>query len=209
MVKYSFCIQRIVADVIYPKLVAMLDAPLYYKQFSDEELFRLAKVDDQNAFSEIYARYWPVLTATACRHLQNRAKAEDLVQEIFISFYKRRELVELTISLKAYLTQALKFKVMNEHRSQVVRQAYQKNVTYTSANSSECHNAYEAKELTYYINRSIKQLPDKCRQAFMLSRAEDLSYKDISGQLGISVSTVEKHISKALRMLKTSLDMCA
>jgi len=187
----------------------MLDAPLYYKQHSDEELFRLAKSDDQHAFGEIYARYWPVLTATASRHLQSRAKAEDVVQEIFISFYKRRELVELTISLKAYLTQALKFKVMNEHRSQVVRQAYQKTVTYTTSQSSDCHNAYETKELICYINKSIKQLPDKCRQAFILSRTEDLSYKDISGQLGISVSTVEKHISKALRVLKTSLNMCA
>ncbi len=187
----------------------MLYTPLYYKQFSDEELFKLAKVDDQSAFSEIYARYWPVLTTTAYRHLQNRACAEDLVQEIFISFYKRRELVELTISLKAYLTQALKFKMMNEHRSQVVRQAYQKTITHTTTQSGDCHNTYETKELTYYISKSIDQLPDKCRQAFILSRAEDLSYKDISGQLGISVSTVEKHISKALRMLKTSLNMCA
>jgi RNA polymerase sigma-70 factor (family 1) len=194
--------------LLYPKLIAMLDTPLYYKQFSDEELFRLAKVDDQIAFGEIYARYWPVLTGTACHHLQSRAKAEDIVQEIFISFYKRRELIELSISLKAYLTQALKFKMMNEHRSQVVRDAYQKTITHTTTHS-DSHNAYETKELTYYINRSIKQLPDKCRQAFILSRAEDLSYKDISGQLGISVSTVEKHISKALRMLKTSLNMCA
>lgn len=187
----------------------MLTTSAYYKQFTDEDLFRLVKTDDEKAFGEIYARYWPTLTTTACRHLQSRAKAEDLVQEIFISFYNRRNLVELSISLKAYLTQALKFKVMNEYRSQVVRQAYQKTVFYTTSQNSDCHNAYETKELTYYINRSIKQLPDKCRQAFILSRAEDLSYKDISGQLGISVSTVEKHISKALRVLKTSLNMCA
>jgi RNA polymerase sigma-70 factor (ECF subfamily) len=49
-------------------------------------------------------------------------------------------------------------------------------------------------------------LPEKCREVFMLSRSEDLSYKDISGHLGISVSTVEKHISKALKVLRTSLE---
>jgi RNA polymerase sigma-70 factor (ECF subfamily) len=50
-------------------------------------------------------------------------------------------------------------------------------------------------------------LPEKCRQAILLSRGEQLSYKDISGQLGISISTVEKHISKALKFLKLNLNM--
>lgn len=187
----------------------MLTTSFYYRRLTDEQLFKLVQEDDEKAFGELYARYWPTLTDAASRHLQSRAKAEDLVQEIFISFYKRRHLIQFTISLKAYLSQALKFKMMNEVRSQIVRETYQRNIVHISGATSDCHNAYETKELSFYINKSIKQLPGKCRQAFLLSRGEDLSYKDISGQLGISVSTVEKHISKALRMLKVSLEMCA
>ena len=97
---------------------------------------------------------------------------------------------------------------MNEFRSQVVRNTYQKNIHYTYSFAyagSNVHHVCETKELAYNINRSINLLPEKCRQAFLLSRSEDLSYKDISGHLGISISTVEKHISKALKFLKVNL----
>ncbi len=178
----------------------------YYQQLTDRELLDLVKQDDKKAFEEIYSRYRNLLTQSALKHLLSKQKAEDIVQEIFISFYNRRKEFELSVSLRAYLLQALKFKVMNEFRSQVVRDAYSKNMRYVYAYAnSTTHHAYETKELAYNIHRSINLLPEKCKQAFLLSRSENLSYKDISGHLNISVSTVEKHISKALKFLKTNL----
>ncbi|MFT3948793.1 MAG: RNA polymerase sigma-70 factor [Agriterribacter sp.] len=177
-----------------------------YRQLSGGELLSLVKQDNKKAFEEIYSRYWDFLTQIASRHLQSKQRAEDIVQEIFISFYNRRHEFELTVSLRAYLSQALKFKIMNEFRSQVVRDTYSKHIrySYTYADAAPYH-MYETKELTGNINRYISQLPEKCKQAFLLSRGEDLSYKDISGHLNISVSTVEKHISKALKLLKTNV----
>lgn len=179
-----------------------------YQQLSDNDLFDLVKQDDNKAFEEIYTRYWNFLTLSASIHLQSKQKAEDVVQEIFISFYNRRYAIEFSVSLRAYLCKALKFKIMNESRSQIVRDTYQKAVhyEYSYANYDSAYHLCETKELEHNINRSIGFLPEKCRQAFLLSRAEDLSYKDISGHMGISVSTVEKHISKALRILKLTLD---
>lgn len=192
----------------FTKAIAMMTINNYYQHLSDRELLGLVKADDKNAFGEIYNRYWDFLTQSASKHLQSKQKAEDLVQEIFLSFYNRRNEFELAVSLRAYLSQALKFKIMNEYRSQVVRDTYQKNIhyTYTYAHAgNNVHHAYETKELACNINRSINMLPEKCKQAFLLSRSEDLSYKDISGHLNISVSTVEKHIIKALKFLRTNL----
>ena len=180
-----------------------------YPNLPDETLFALIKENDQEAFGEIYSRYWIYLTSSAAKHLQNWQNAEDVVQEILISLYNRRHSLEFSVSIRAYLSQALKFKIMNEFRSKSVRDTYQKTIHYTYAGSTQT-NAYhlcETKDLAYNINRSIDSLPEKCRQAFMLSRSKDLSYKDISGHLGISVSTVEKHISKALKVLRTSLEI--
>ena len=64
----------------------------------------------------------------------------------------------------------------------------------------------EAKETKELIRKFITKLPGKCREVFLLSRNENLSYKAISGGLGISVSTVEKHIIKALKLLKNNLN---
>jgi RNA polymerase sigma-70 factor (family 1) len=178
-----------------------------YQQLSDENLFILVKKDDKKAFEEIYSRYWNFLMSSAAINLQSKQKAEDIVQEIFISFYNRRYAIEFSVSLRAYLCKALKFKIMNESRSQMVRDTYQKAVNYAYSNDNSAYLLCESKELAYKINCSISFLPEKCKQAFLLSREANLSYKDISGHLGISVSTVEKHISKALKILKLSLNI--
>ena len=179
----------------------------FYSDFSDEQLFIFVKQDNRKAFEEIYNRYWSYLLDYAYKPLQSRQKAEDIVQEIFISLYQRRHSIELLVSLKAYLSKALKFKVLNELRSQIVRDTYQKNAFLNTSSKIDfvCH--LETKELQRNLHKQIQELPDKCKRAFLLSREENLSYKDISGGLGISVSTVEKHIIKALKTLKVKLNV--
>ncbi len=177
-----------------------------YSGFSDNQLFSLVKQDDRKAFEELYNRYWLFLLDSACKALQSRDKAQDIVQEIFISLYQRRQSIELLVSLKAYLCKALKFKILNEFRSQLVRQIYQKSLFYSSTCKNDYASAFETKELEQAIDRSVCLLPEKCKKAFLLSRQQKLSYKDISGELDISVSTVEKHIIKALKFIKHNLN---
>ncbi len=179
----------------------------HYHQTNDERLFSYVKNDDQSAFKELYNRYWSFLLDTAYKSLQSRSKAEDMVQEIFISLYQRRKTIELEVSLKAYLCKALKFKVLNEVRSKTVRDTYQKTVFFGTYCKNDFAIHYETKELKKVIDQSVNRLPEKCKQAFLLSREENLSYKDISGELDISVSTVEKHISKALKFIKGNLNL--
>lgn len=179
----------------------------FYQQITDEQLFGYIKNDDRTAFKELYSRYWSFLLDLAYKPLQCRSKAEDIVQDIFISIYQRRKDIELEVSLKAYLCKALKFKVLNEMRSKLVRDTYQQSVFLGANCKNDFAKQYEAKELKHVIARSVDQLPEKCKQAFLLSREENLSYKDISGELAISVSTVEKHIIKALKYIKGSLNL--
>ncbi|MCF3108122.1 RNA polymerase sigma-70 factor [Niabella sp. CC-SYL272] len=178
-----------------------------YSILTDEVLFRLFQNGETRAFDELYRRYWELLASVAERMVTSRQLAEDIVQEIFLSLFDRRLRIEIQVSLKAYLMKSMKFKILNEFRSSGVRNAYRKQV-HTHRNmfaGHHCHYHCELKDLTSNIELSISMLPDKCRTAFLLSRNEDLSYKDISGFMGISISTVEKHISKALRLLKSNL----
>ena len=178
-----------------------------YSVLLDEELFSLTRNNESRAFDEIYRRYKDLLTSMAERMLESHQMAEDIVQEIFLSLYNRRTKIEIQSSLKAYLIKSMKFKVLNEFRSSGVRRAYKKHVglNYTAISSGANFYDCELKDLSSNIELTISTLPDKCRTAFLLSRDEDLSYKDISGFMGISVSTVEKHISKALRLLKNKI----
>lgn len=178
-----------------------------YCDLSDEFLFALVKQDDQKAFGEIYNRYWSFLLDIAYRPIQSSDVAKDMVQDIFISLYQRRRSIELTVSLKAYLWKSMKFRVLNEIRSQTVRQTYKNSMRSVEERNIECSHNVEVRELEEMIDKSIEQLPVKCKNAFLLSREENFSYKDISGHLDISVSTVEKHVSKALKVLRMNLNL--
>src|SRR5687768_15692546 len=176
-----------------------------YSQYTDEELFELMKKDDKAAFRELYQRFWAVLVNTAYKRLDAIEKAEDIVQTIFIDLYQRRESIELTHSLKAYLNQALKFKVLNEFRSEALKERYRRNLFFYDVCKNVLAENLEAKELNVKIHKILNGLPEKCRQVFLLSRKENKSNTDISRDLNISVSTVEKHIGKALKTFRCQI----
>lgn len=177
----------------------------HYNRIADDQLFIFVKQDDRKAFEELYNRYWFYLLDCACKPLRSRERAQDIVQEIFISLYQRRKSIELAVSLKAYLCKALKFKILNEFRARLVRDVYQRSL-FPAEEGGDFASRYEAKELQQKIDQSVGRLPEKCKKAFLLSRQGNLSYKDISGELAISVSTVEKHISKALKLIRCQLN---
>jgi RNA polymerase sigma-70 factor (family 1) len=176
-----------------------------YASYSDEELFELVKANDSAAFETLYKRYWPVLVNAAYKRLDSIQKAEDIVQTIFIDVYQRRGEIELNFSLKTYLNQALKFKVLNEYRSEAMQEKYRSSIFFYESSKNVLAEELEAKELCSKLYRILDQLPEKCRQVFLLSRKENKSNTDISRYLNISVSTVEKHISKALKSFKGQL----
>ncbi|MEO7769296.1 MAG: RNA polymerase sigma-70 factor [Ferruginibacter sp.] len=182
----------------------MLLTKLFYPREPDSDLYRLVKQNDLKAFEELYTRYWPILVNSAYKRLNSKEKAEDIVQNIFIEIYQRRAVIEITISIRAYLNQALKFKILNEYRSEMNRAKYQKYLFFNPICKNDSPGHLEAKELEAEINSVLNNLPRKCRQVFLLSRKEILSNKDISIALNISLSTVEKHISKALKFLRSS-----
>ena len=176
-----------------------------YSQADDSVLFTWVKQSDGKAFRELYNRYWSLLVNTAHKKLHSKEKGEDIVQNIFIDLYNRRTAIELTTSLKAYLHQALRFKVLNEYRSESIRIRYQQHFFFNNDCKIDFAIPLERKELEASIHAILRELPGKCRQVFLLSRRENLSNKDISMVLNITVSTVEKHISRALHTLRNRI----
>jgi RNA polymerase sigma-70 factor (family 1) len=175
---------------------------LFYLYAKDVDLFSLVKASDEKAFEELYNRHWPILFNVACRRLDSRQKAEDIVQNIFVDLYSRRAAIEFTVSLRAYLLRALKFKVINEYRSASYRNKLRRSLFVDETRKVDFTHPLEAKDLERRIDLILDRLPEKCKKVFLLSRKENLSYKDISDGLCITVSAVEKHISKALKILK-------
>lgn len=173
--------------------------------FSDRKLISLlCERDDIAAFEEIYHRYWRVLLDIAFQRIKSKAAAQEIVQEVMISLFAKRKEIIITTSLEAWLKTALKYKVFNIYRSQQVYLAHVDEIMrQNQIMPLRPDEEMTLKEIREKVKYAASKLPDKCREVFMLSRFEQLSQQEIADKMGISVSTVKKHLTRALTVLRS------
>ena len=174
-----------------------------YTTFPDSDILQQLAVGEESAFTEIYNRYWRKLIALAYSHTKDKYLAEEIVQEVFLSLWNRRETVEIK-TLGGYLATAIKFSVFKHtynsgRRAKIIER-------FSSAQTADLpEEIVHAKFLQEYINGIVEQLPEKCRLVYSYSRNEGLSIKEISTQMAISEKTAEAHLTKALKVLRLNL----
>ncbi|MHA4895887.1 RNA polymerase sigma factor [Pedobacter sp. PWIIR3] len=170
---------------------------------SDNELFSAFKNGDHSAFKSIYERYWQLLYVSACKVIKDEDEAKDIVQEVFISFLNKRAELQLHTGLSNYLYTAVRYKVFDLISRQKVRTDYAESLNnFITDHSVTTDRALLEKEIAREIEKEIKNLPEKMREVFELSRTSDLSHKQIADVLNISDKTVKKQISNAIKLLK-------
>jgi RNA polymerase sigma-70 factor (family 1) len=175
--------------------------------YSDDDLLRLMAGNDQAAFTSLYRSYWEPLFVTTVKVIGSKEDAADIVQEVFISLWNRRQDLSLTSSLTAYLHASVKYKAINYIEKNITRRNYLQTLTNMEAAPSppSAEVLLHIKEIQELIQTVIRNMPPKMREVYQLSRQEHLSHKEIAIRLGISEETVKKHIQHALHLIKTSL----
>ncbi|SDF40091.1 RNA polymerase sigma-70 factor, ECF subfamily [Mucilaginibacter pineti] len=171
---------------------------------SDMDLIDRLKADDETAISAIYKKYWQLLYVSAYNVLKDRQACEDMIQELFIKLWKNRAAIEISVSLKAYLYASIRYEVYRQMRSGPVRSDIFDDLPQRLQTPADYENI-EYKELIAQVSSVVGTLPQKCREVYQLSRDECLTHKQIALRLNISTKTVENHLTKALRQLRTSL----
>ncbi|SEM68779.1 RNA polymerase sigma-70 factor, ECF subfamily [bacterium A37T11] len=171
---------------------------------TDEELLILIRSGDMIAFSELYSRYWDILLDAAYQRLKSVEAAEEIVQDVFVNIYIRRESLDPGLSVVAYLKTALKYKIYNAYRDNLLHQQRLEMIAYEGGGAPlRPDDAYQEKELQEQVQQIAAALPDKCREVFLLSRFEQLTQQEIADRMNIAVSTVKKHLGKALAIFRT------
>ena len=168
-----------------------------------EWLAKLAK-GETAALDFLFRRHYAELHRTAYRLLLDTAAAEDVVQEVFLTLWRQRERTMEIEHPGAYLRRAVRNRALNYHRDQPpttpLDQAPEP-VTPPDITGRRLDQA----ELDQLLEQAIAALPERSRLVFVLSRFESLSQKEIAGQMGISVKTVENQMTRALRLLREYL----
>ena len=173
---------------------------------TDAELLFLWEQGDESAFSIIYHRYVLDLLAIALDKTRDRAVAEELVQDAFMVLYNKHSSIGEINNLMAFLYVVLKNKILDWYR----KKAHQKKLMeYVKINFDTADNTTQAiidtKDLERILQSEIEKLPEQCKKVFLFRRNEFMPNKEIALRMEISENTVEQHMRRALRLLRSSI----
>jgi len=170
---------------------------------TDPIIFQQIKKGDEAAFSRLFDAYYSALCLFANKYLQDMDLARSLVQQVFIDLWTKRERITVSTSVKSYLYTTVKNRCIDVLRKTKATSEISESVE--NLNQTPFRDLVEEAELNDRINASINQLPEKCREIFLLCRFEGMKYSEIAEKLGISVKTVEMQMGIALKKLRDSL----
>lgn len=186
--------------------IARARPPLRKKGTLDNsELLARLRKGDEAAFDVIFRAWYAPLVRASESIVRSRAIAEEVVQDVMLELWKRRESLAADTSAQAYLFQAARNRSLNHVRHERVAREGQPYATRSEAVDPTAHSRVVEDEMAVAVKRAVDGLPDRCREVFELSRTHGLRYSEIATVLGISVKTVEAQMGKALRVLREEL----
>ncbi|NND33208.1 MAG: RNA polymerase sigma-70 factor [Saprospiraceae bacterium] len=194
------------ADLLYPPFssarlvifLSLMDHP--------ESLHLLSRLaaDDQQAMKEVFEAYYPLVYHNIFRVIRQKELSEDLTQDVFVRFWRKRSDLTINQSLGGYLTTMAYHEAVGHLRKKSSQMSSPREVIGDEL-QIDGHLEVESRDLQDHVDQAIQQLPPRCRGVFLLSRYEGKSYKEIGEMMQISIKTVENQMSKALNVLRASL----
>ncbi len=174
----------------------------------EEEFYIFTKMveGDKEAFHFFFKKYYPDLCNFVNLYLHDAIIAEEIVQDIFIYLWEKKDKIKIESSVKSYLLSATKNRSLNYIRNEKTKiNILSKMSSSDSVSMDMPDRIMDANQLREVINKAIDSLPERCRQVYILGKERRMSYKEISEELGISVKTVEVQMGNALKKLREQL----
>lgn len=170
---------------------------------NDATLISRIREGDAGAFDELFREYYTELVQTAYRFVRSESAAEDIVQELFFSLWKRRDhLPENIGSVGGYLHRSARNRSLNFLRDQNRIPVDDGELPVHLVAEGLPSDQLDQDDLRKRINQAIDRLPERCRLIFTMSKLEEMSQKEIAKSLDISTKTVENQMTRAYRFLR-------
>lgn len=173
--------------------------------YDEKELLTLISRGEGSAFRTLYELYKERFYALALKMTQSDDVAKDIVQEIFLNIWKKRESLADVDNPSSYLFTAVYRRVYQHYRKLAIERKYQQSVQ----NLESVENTTEEMVLTHensnLLSMAVSQLPPQQQMVFRLSKEEGYSREDVARYLNISPNTVKNHLAKALKFVHTYL----
>jgi len=165
---------------------------------------------EKKAFEAVYNEFFGVLFHLCLHYINDQKASEEIVQDTFLKLWEIRESLNDNSNVKNFLYTITKNNCLNYLRNRKICLKHQEKIKYLEMqfNFEALENLgdyLQFEELRKKIDEALAKLPSEINETFKLSRFEELTYKEIAEQQGVSIKTVEARISKALRILRVEL----
>ena len=169
--------------------------------------YRIARLDDQQAYRELYTSLYSYLFGFAKTIVQSRESTEEVVSDVFIKLWERRKELEKIENLKVYLyvaTRNIAFNYLDKQKRNSTNSIDDVEAEFTSIDFDPEQLLITA-DMLALIQKAIYQLPPKCKIIFKLAKEDGLKYREVAEVLNISVKTVENQLAIALYKIGTAV----
>lgn len=177
---------------------------------ASEVLWKKIKKDHIPSFEQLYRLTYKKLGNLCYKIIQDQEAVKDILQECYVSLYQKKDQLPEDLQVEAYLYNCAKFSAFKYLRDVIAKKqalfvSYKSDQDYASYHQADPPYSQEdflSGELVEHVLSSIAELPERCRNAFMLKYFQNMSYREISEKMEISPKTVEKHVNYGLNILR-------
>lgn len=174
--------------------------------YNEYLIVKCLRESDEAAFEFLFKEYYKPLCLYLGYFIKQHDIVEQIVQEVFVNIWENRKTFSPKGNVKSYLFRAVKNRALNYVKHERVKtksQADLKEIYYSDETNIE--RQFEKNELLKLIDEGVEQLPEKCREVFVLVKFNGISYSEAAEILNISPKTVENQMGKALKKLREFL----
>ncbi len=175
---------------------------------SDLELWFQVKEKNREAFEILYKKYWESSYSIAYWLLMDREGAKDIVQELFIDLWIKRDQINIVSNFEGYLKIALRNRVFSYIKSSAKQKVRIEGLIRETEDSvaTTAQEIYNEKELRSLYQAELQKLPPKMKEVFILNKEEGLSIQEIAQKFSVSEQTIRNQLSSSIKRVRTSLE---
>ena len=173
-------------------------------QSDNDFLLSAVQRGDQKAFDTLFRRYYPMLCAYGHRFVELE-DAEEIVEDSLLWIWENRETLVIESSLNSYLFKMVYRRALNKLAHIDATQRADTRFYEEMQEMLQDTDYYQIEELAKRIEDAVAALPESYREAFVMHRFRDMSYKEIAETLGVSPKTIDYRIQQALKQLRVDL----
>ena len=167
--------------------------------------FKASIEGDTRSFEQLFRKYYNPLYNYCVGIVAESEAGEDIVQDAFLYLWNNRDTINIKVSVKAYLYSSVRHGALQYLRKQLKERAHSPQLTEFVIYLQESEYSEEELADLEKAKALLLELPEQCRNVFLMNCLDGKKYKQIADELNISVNTVKTHLSKAYRIFREKL----